>query len=268
MKKVIILLLLIIGSVSCKNDTEEINFKVGFLPNSIYTQVQNQIVENTINYVASKDIIESLKKNGVSNPDTSKSNIVLKSIVRTGSTFRNSFPIHIEFLESNHSVLKKDSKFYGKSEGGVTKIDSIISDKMTTDTKEMVRATMETMLNQIKYPERKIKIGESFENRTPMKMPVYLPIKIEVESIYTLEKIENGIGYFNLYHRIRSKTKDYRKSLVGRGKGTMKYDIEKNFFTKLYSEMEINVQAELEGFGVKLSIKSIADQNTEILKKE
>ena len=264
MKNNTLLLLLLFITISCKKNTDEIDFKVGYSPNFQYIQTQKQLVENAVKYIASDEILENLKINGISNPDTTKSYVKLKSVLRTGRELNNSFPVNVEFIESNHSSLKKGTKLYGKSIKGVTKIDSISALDMTAKAKEAMLFTLENMMNEIKYPEQKVKIGESFENKTSMNMPISLPINIEVESIYTLKKIENGIGYFDLNHKIKSKTKDYRKSLVGIGKGKIHYDIERNFFIKLYSEMKIDVEAELDGFSIKLGIESIADQNTEI----
>jgi hypothetical protein len=47
------------------------------------------------------------------------------------------------------------------------------------------------------------------------------------------------------------------------GKGQIDYDIEKQFFTKFYLEMEMNLKTELEVFSIELQTKSITDQTAE-----
>ena len=266
MKKTILLILLSISIISCTSQ-EEIDFKVGYLPN--YTLTQKQISENNVKYIASDEILQNLKNNGIENPTITKDTSLLKSVSKTGKLKGKEFPIAIELLESNNPTLVSGTKFFGKSIDGKTKIDSIFSSTMTEEKKKTLLPSMESMMNQIKYPNRKIKIGESFEQKNPMSMPIAdVTIEMEINSIYTLKKVENGIGYFNLdqVYSIKSATKDYEMELDGIGKGQISYDIEKQFFTKFYLDMEMNLKTELEAFNIELQTKSITDQTTDIIK--
>jgi hypothetical protein len=268
MKKTILLILLTISITSCKSQ-EEIDFKVGYLPNYNYTLTQKQISENNVKYIASDEILQNLKNNGIENPTITKDTSLLKSISRTGELNGNEFALNVELLESTHPRLKSGTKFYGKSINGMTKIDSISASNMTEEKKKTLLTSMESMMNQIKYPDRKIKVGEGFEQKNPMSMPIAdVTIEMEINSIYTLKKVENGIGYFDIdqVYSIKSATKDYKMELDGTGKGQINYDIEKQFFTKFYLEMEMNLKTELEVFSIELQTKSITDQTTEIKK--
>lgn len=267
MKNTILLFLLISAIVTCRSQ-EEIDFKVGYLPNYNYTLNQKQISENQITYISSDEILKKLKDNGIENPTIIKDTSLLRSVSKTGSLKGNEFPINIELLDSNNPSLKSGTKFYGKSVDGKTKIDSISSSTMSEETKGIVLPAMESMMNQIKYPDRKIKVGESFEQKNPMSLPIVdVTIEIEINSIYTLRKTENGIGYFDLdqVYSITSATKDYEMEMDGIGKGEIHYDIEKQFFTKYYLAMEMNLKTQLEGFSIELQTKSISDQTTEII---
>lgn len=268
MKKTILLILLIQTIYSCKSQ-EEIDFKVGYLPNLDYTLTQKQISENNVKYIASDEILQNLKNNGIQNPTITKDTSFLKSISKTGSLNGNEFPIEIELLGSTNPTLVIGTKFFGKSIEEKTKIDSISSSTMTEAKKKTLIPVMESIMNQIEYPNRKIKVGESFEQKNPMSIPIAdVTIEIEINSIYTLKKVGNGIGYFDLdqVYIIKSATKDYEMNLDGTGKGQIEYNIEKQFFTKFYLEMEMNLNTELEAFGIELKTKSITDQTTEIKK--
>jgi len=268
MKKIYLLILLTSVITSCKSQ-EEIDFKVGYLPNFNYTLTQKQISENNIRYIASDEILQNLKNNGFENPTITKDTSLLKSISKTGELNGNEFPIDIELLESNNPTLVSGTKFFGKSIDGRTKIDSISSSTMTEEKKKTLMPVVESIMNQIEYPDRKIKVGESFEQKNPMSMPIAdVTIEMEINSIYTLKKIENGIGYFDLeqVYIIKSATKDYEMELDGFGEGQIEFDIEKQFFTKFYLEMEMNLKTELEAFSIELQTKSITDQTTEIKK--
>lgn len=266
MKKTLLFFLLILIFTSCKSQ-KTIDFKVGYLPNFNYTLLQKNISENNITYNGSKDFLQRLENNGIENPTITKDSSLLKSISKTGKLDGNNFPIEIELLESNNPTLNPGTKFYAKSIDGVTKIDSIYSSTMTEAKKRILLSTMESIMNQIKYPNKKMKVGESFEQNNPMTMPIGdVTIVIDISSIYTLNKISNGIGYFELdqVYKIKSATKDYEMKLDGTGKGQVEYDIKKQFFTKYYSEMEMDLTTNLEEFGIELQTKTITEQTTEI----
>ena len=262
----IILLILTLTVCSCQSQ-QAIDFKVGYLPNLNYTLSQKQISENNVLYIASDEIIENLKNNGYSNPTISKDITVLRSISKTGELNGNQFPLNIEVLESSNKSLDKGMRMHGNYVNEVIKIDSISNSSISEKSKKELLTSMETMMNQIKYPEGKIKIGESFEQKSPMSMPIAdVTIVMEINSIYTLKSVKDGIGYFDLgqVYSIKSATKDYKMALDGTGKGQIDFDIEKQFFTKFYLEMEMNLKTELEEFAIELQTKSITDQTTEI----
>lgn len=253
-----------ISICSCKGQ-EEIDFKVGYLPNHNYTLSQNQTSENTVKYIASSEILENLKNNGVENPTITETNAKIKSVSTTGELNGNSFPLEVELLQSSNKALSVGTKFFGKAIDATIKIDSISSLTMTEEKKKVLLPTMETMMNQMKYPNRKIKVGESFEQKNPMSIPIAdVTIEIEINSVYTLENVNDGIGYFNLdqIYTIKSANKDYEMNLDGTGNGQIEYDIKKQFFTKYYLEMAMNLTTELETFGIELQTKSITDQTT------
>lgn len=268
MKKAILLILYTISITSCMSQ-EEIDFKVGYLPNYSYTLTQKQISENNVKYSASDEILQYLEDNGIENPTISKDISHLKSISKTGKLEGNEFPINVELLESTNPTLTGGTKFFGKSVAGKTKIDSISSSTMTEEKKRTMLPVMEAMMNQIQYPNRRIKVGESFEQKNPMSIPIAdVTIELEINSIYTLRKVENGIGYFDIdqVYILKSATKDYEMELDGTGKGQIDYDIEKQFFTKFNLEMEMNLKTELQAFSIELQTKSITEQTTEIIK--
>jgi len=260
--------ILILILTSCSNKTSQtIDFKVGYSPNKEYRLSQTQTSENNVKYNGSDEILSNLKNNGVANPTITNTTSIMKSISKTGELDGNQFPLDIEVLESSNKTLNKGMRMHGKSMDGITKIDSITNSPMTEKKKIELLTSMETSLNNIKYPERKISIGESFEQTSITSMPIAdVTIELEIKSIYTLNKIENGVGYFDLnqIYEIKSATKDYVMSLDGTGQGKINYDIEQQFFTKYYSEMEMNLKTELELFNIEIQTKSVTNQTTEI----
>lgn len=264
--KILFLTFLTLTALSCQSQ-QEIDFKVGYLPNFSYTLTQKQTSQNKVKYTGSEEVIKELTEKGIVNPTITNNTSTLKSRSKTGELKGDTFSLNVELLESSNPRLTSGTKFYGKSINGLTKIDSMSSSKMAEEKKAALLKAMESVMNQIKYPERKIKIGESFEQKSPISMPIGdVTIEIEINSIYTLQKVENGIGHFGLdqVYQLKSATKDYEMSLSGTGNGKIEYDIEKEFFTKYLSEMEMKLVTELNAFGVELETKSLTEQTTEV----
>jgi hypothetical protein len=269
LNKIYLLILLTSLTTTYNKGQDVINFRVGYLPNYNYTVTLKQNSENNVKYIASDDILQKLENNGIENPTIKKDTVLLKSVSKTGELKENEFLIDIEYLESNNTFLSSGTKFFGKSVDGKTKIDSIYSLTMTEEEKRTFLPTMETMMNQIKYPNRKIRVGESFSLTNTISMPIAdVTIQMEINSIYTLKKIENGVGYFDLDQTfiLKSATKNYEIVLDGRGKGQIDYDMQNQFITKYYLEMEMNLKAGLEAFSIEVNTKNVTDQKTEIEK--
>ena len=266
MKKIYLLFLLVIALYSCQSQ-EEINFEVGYLPEYKYTLSQNQVSENTIRYKGSEETLNKLKNKGVQNPTIIKSESKIKSISETGELDGNSFPLKVELLESSNKRLSPGTKFYGKIVNGNVKIDSISSDQMSKELRNVLLNSMETAMNQIKYPKLKIKIGESFDQTSTMKIPVgNFVTEILIKSIYTLKKVNDKIGYFDLKqdYKIKSKNGSYEMKVDGNGTGQIEYDTEKQFFTKYRSEMVMNIQTKLDSITMDLEVKSSTQQETKV----
>ncbi len=247
---------------------EEIFFKVGYLPNNDYTLSQVTFTENNVKYIASEEFLKNLKNNGVANPTIRRDTSGLSSMSRTGAPIEEHyFPIEVEILISTNPALASGTVFHGWSIDGVTTVDSITSSTMSDAAKAALIGSAETMLNQIKYPERMIAIGESFEQKSPMTMPLSdVVMDIEVNSVFTLSKIENGIGYFDLdqVYTLKAATKNYEMALEGVGSGHIEYDVDKQFITKFYLDMEMSLAAELELFSIEFLTKSTTSQKTVI----
>lgn len=70
---------------------------------------------------------------------------------------------------------------------------------MTKNQKEALMKMMESVFNQVEFPNKKVKVGESFNQETTMSIPIEnVYLEMNINSLYTLKNIENGIGYFNL----------------------------------------------------------------------
>src|SRR5690554_7322809 len=110
MKKTILFVLLLSAITSCKSQ-EEINFKVGYLPNLNYTLTQKQISENTVKYIASDQFLQNLENNGIKNPTSTKED--RKSTRLNSSHVRISYAVFClkKKKKKKKKIIKKINKY-------------------------------------------------------------------------------------------------------------------------------------------------------------
>lgn len=266
MKRIVFIVLFVLSIMPCLGQ-EEIYIKFGHLPNLQYTQTEESTIVFNLSFIASEEILQELKKNGVENPAFVEDSSRTQSLVTTGDLIGNQFQIDIELLETNNPALPIGTKFFGKSIDGRVVIDSISSSALNAQEKELILNSMESILNQVQLPERLVKIGESFEQILPMTFPIG-PMVLDMEIInnYTLTKIANGLGYFDLKQDmvLKSNFEDVEMRLDGTGEGHMEYDIKNQFFTKYAVEMEMNMTMELEEFTMELQGVTTMLQTSEV----
>lgn len=269
MKKILLLILLSISIYSCKTQ-KEINFNVSYLPNSLYTKTQKNVTESYMKYIASDEIMQKLKEQGIENLSVTKDSSFLKYKTNTGTIVGNEFPIVLEPLESEDPFMDNNSKFYGKSVEGKIQIDSISSTTFTQQEKAILFPILESMIDKVNYPKRKFKVGESFQQEDPLQLPLATgeAMDIMINSIYTLKKVKRDIGYFDLeqHYHFTSPLQDFEVEIEGIGKGKVKYDIEKQSIINYYVEMKSLLKSDLEDFSIQLESKIITEQTTEVIK--
>lgn len=266
--KYIFLTLLSITFYSC-NSQEHIDFKVGYLPNHNYILTQNIVSENNVKYIASDKILQKLKENGVENPTVTTETNYLKSISKTGNLKSNRLPIEVEILDSSNPVLKKGSDVYGHTLNNKVKIDSITSTALTDDRRKALMPAIESALQQIEYPSKVFRVGESFEQESETSMSVAEEtLLLKIKSKYTLGRIENSTGYFSLIQEyvIESAPKDLEFEFSGYGTGQIQFDERLQFFTKFFLEMEMDLKMELKTFTIEVKTRNTTDQSTEVEK--
>jgi hypothetical protein len=247
---------------------QTISFRVGYQPNTQYRLSQQQISRNTINYIASEEMLAQLEQGGVTNPTVVTDSTITVSLTRTGAGTPENFPIEIEMLESSNAALGNGTMFYGFSEGGMARIDSIANSGMDGQMQQLVMGAVESMMNQMQFPEQQLSPGEGFQHAVPLKLPMG-PIVLEMEIIsdYLLEKVAAGLAYFKVDQQLQMKTEveGYEINASGTGTGKVTYDVQQQFFRAYHSEMQMEMEMQLEAFTLELQMMSITDQQTEIV---
>lgn len=272
-----ILISLIFVSISFNIYSQnELTLKIRYSPETNYSQTIEQTSENDITYSGSKEFLQKIKDKGIQNPTVTNSTSTIKSIFKTGKlNSKNFFSLTMEFLNSTNNDGKQiipDGTiiyWYGTVDN-MPKLDSIVSKDLDNKFKKELLQTMQNTFSQISFPDRKLKIGESFSQETPLSIPV-LSTTIEMTMLtnYKLISIEDNLGNLEVSQNYTMKSKISNNDIVatGSGKGKIVYDIKNNFFLKHQTNGEIEMNVKMKDINVKVKSKNTFMQDVIISKK-
>lgn len=275
MKKYI-LFLLTLSHFFCNSQTQkEVIFKVQYKPETKYNQTIEQTSQANIKYSGSDDFMRKLKDKGVQNPTITNTQSKIETIFKTGKqTNKKTFPITIEFAKSTSSDGKKiipdGTLIYGYgSNGNMPTLDSIVSNGLDENFKKTLLQTMQSTFAQLSFPEKRVKIGESFSRESPLSIPIAATtLDMTITTTFKLLDIINGIADFDVssIYTMKSVITKYTIKATGNGKGKMLYDIVNNNFTRYETDTEMKMNLKLENFDMDLDSKSGFIQTTTISK--
>jgi hypothetical protein len=142
-------------------------------------------------------------------------------------------------------------------------IDSIINLK-----DESLRSTLEqslsNMLGQIEFPDKKIRIGDSFTIETPLRIPAENGAVMDMKIIntYRLDSLRQSLAFFDIEQQIESTAsiKEAEFEMNGSGTGKLVYNIEFDTYELYETELEMNSIVEVSG--IKVKTKSITKSVT------
>jgi len=146
---------------------------------------------------------------------------------------------------------------------GTLKADSVAGQKLTDTSAQNVSKMMNLVQKNIKFPDRPMKVGESFTQDMPLNIPVGHNMKIESKVIYKLVSVADGKAYFDI-----NQTMDMRIpiqgdaiNLSGEGTGKMVYSIKDHFATAYSADMNLKFTGTIKTLKIDAGAKMIMDYN-------
>jgi len=265
MKQNVILPLVAIAFLLSTCSQKEVKFETKFSPNRTYTATMTSTSSSTMNFHGDENLINQIKANGTTLPIAMEGKQGLTAIISTGSmNSDNEFSMKTTYNDiSNTHVIngKKQAEIESPINGmalygrvvpaSELKIDSLVGSNVNKQLQAILTQTIEGLLNQMTFPDDSIKVGESFEQKIPMSIPVanLSPIQIIISVTRTLVKIEDNKAYFELTQDVNLdlETEQGDVKAYGSGTGNSVYDFDHSFTTLYDAELSIDlvVQAEL-----------------------
>lgn len=278
MKKILLLILVSLPSLHYGQSGQILDFKIAYAPKMTYHQIVEQSSETELHYIASPEILEKLKNKGVKNPTLGKTLTIMESVFKTGNAAKDGFfPVSIEFIKStnseNKTIIPDGTFMYGKASASTMPVlDSIVSKDLDASFKATLLQTMQSMFSQIALPEKKLKVGESFVQETPLSIPVAgISFDMKISTTYKLVSMTNQMANFDIVQKytlnvIITEGQQYNITADGGGTGKLNYDIPNHFATSFKLDIGLNFDIKQEMFSLKLKSNSGFNQNVKISK--
>ena len=268
----IILQLLTLTLLSCNSQSQDLlKFKVQYKPETKYSQTIEQTSHSDMKYSGSEEFLQKLKDKGVQNPTITDKVSKIESVFTTGKlTDGTNFPLTMEFIKTTSSDGKKEipdgTLIYGHgSIGNMPTLDSIVSSGLDEEFKKTLLQAMQSTFSQLSFPEKKVKIGESFSRESPLSIPIAgVTVEMAITTTYKLLSITNGIADFDVsqIYTMKSTITKYTIKATGSGKGKLLYDVSNNYYLKYQIDTEMGMNMKLDNFDLDLNSKSGFIQTT------
>lgn len=255
-------LFLITGIVHSQS---EVLFKVSFAPNSTYTSVTTTEVKSLMNFEADDETLEKLKRNGMDLPLEMVQHSEISVISETGTLDSNkNLPILIYYdkMKSYSTVNgnptpRNENPFAGVTihahitPENKTVLDSLGGKKIDEPVADMLKSTIDQVLNTIDFPDKPIHIGEHFSNQVPLSIPIgnQPPMNMFIDLEYHLKSIDNDMASFDVTQNVslsmEQQNIDFKAE--GKGLGVLLFDIEKGITSRYETDLPMKLVANLPG---------------------
>ncbi|WP_072975778.1 hypothetical protein [Flavobacterium saccharophilum] len=275
MKNILLLFLISFPFFNYGQSNQILDFKPGYSLETIYRQATSNSSDYEVVYSGNEKFLENLKQNGIVNPTKIKNSFNLETLSKTGKTDKSgNFPITIEYLKSidanGKTIIPNGTLLYGKtSSSTMPEMDSIVSKGMEESFKNIIFQTVKSTFSQLVMPQKKLKIGESFIQESPLTLPIAgINIEMQITTTYRLKSMNSKNAFFDITQTYTMKMSDSRFETngAGIGKGDLIYDIPNHFITGNTLVMDFNLDLKSTDFTLQLKSKSDFKQTSEISK--
>ncbi len=238
MKKITALLSVFLFTLTAQAQT--VDFKIEYKPNTTYTSTTSQDNKVEVGY-GGEPMVQEMKSQ-------------LVNTIKVGALSNGEAPFTIELsmdTSEQGAAQINGTKVTGKVKPGqVPVIENVKTPGNEPMMNDMIKGMMEQAMAQTFLPARKVKVGESFTQESPMEIPMG-PVTMKMKDVvtYKLLKVEGRKAHFSQDHVITLDMDVEGQNMKGNGtgSGTVVYDMDNNFIVNNVTDMVMNMGFEAQG---------------------
>jgi hypothetical protein len=239
--------------------TEPVNFTIRYLPQTSYELYSNSQTSTTVTLTG---ITPATKKTliaqGVTKPivNIQKKEMLMKTVIgKPGSdklcpvsylleTFKTT-KVTDEGESESISPLQSTAFYGNRTTEGKLQIDSMNNQNFTAVDKKAIINSFNTLLNQVQFPSKMLRPGDSFTQDMTLNMPLGADqMKILVQSTYTLQKKVDSLAYIDVRQVLTYNFTMGDKQKIqagGGGSGKMIYNINHQYADLYETDLSIDL---------------------------
>jgi hypothetical protein len=263
-KNYFFIILLLISLTSCGQETFEFESKIN--PEKIYTLSMNMSSTNKTKYLTERTDLKDKTSEGISSTEMTRITTT-KKIEENGQ-----FAATIEYgkIIKIANGSKTENPITGTIVNGYYKentlnVQEVISEQLNEKTKNSIKYALENVKPDIDFPKKPLKIGDSFEHKMPMTIPVdgTNPVKINIIKTFKLKSVKDNIALFDLEEIIQLNTEIEQTNVIanGNGNGFVEFDISENHLIKNNASFTIELNVKIND---ELTVNTVVGSNSEI----
>lgn len=264
-KNYFFIILLLISLTCYGQKTFEFESKIN--PEKIYTLSMNMSSTNKVRYLTERADLKDKISEG-------NSSTVMTRITTTKKLDENGqFPATIVYgkIIKITNGIKTENPITGTIVNGFYKenrlnVQEVISDQLNEKTKKSIKYALENVKPDIDFPKSPLKIGDSFEHKMPMTIPIdgANPVKINIIKIFTLKSVKDNIATFDLKEKIELSTEIEQVNVIasGKGNGTVEFNISENHIVKNNATFTIELNVKISN---ELTVNTVVGSISEII---
>jgi hypothetical protein len=258
-------------------------FRLGFLPNHNYKTSTVMDMNMTLNMFGTPQEMAKAKAQGF--PMTMNMVNNVDCTIATGQKAADeSFPTQFKYNNLTTSVTVNgkevqhvtnplaNQKIYGKyDKAGTLSLDSISGKTLDDQSKAMLMNMLQQLVSKVKFPQKPVKVGETFDQVVPVSLPVnQMQMQINMKMTYKLTKIEGDQAFFDIVEaglfkaNIGKENMDMTGNLSGTG--SMIFGINENYplSYKTGMQMTYNIRRNQKQVVMKALAKINVAQQTQV----
>lgn len=269
---------LIFISTNSSAEEKSITFKMEMKPNKTYTSHTKSTSFSEMDFIGDQKIIERIKSNHLELPMIMENtNDMTTKIITKEYDKNNEIPATLSFEDITYTVIINgqetpiDSQITGMKILGrydsdsKFKVDSIIGGNVSPQVENSLKSMFESTQQAITFPEKPMKVGETFHSKMPMAIPMegMNPFEINIDMEYKLIRINEDTAFFDINATVELNTKQEQMNMTakGTGTGTAEFDIKESYLTKYKFIMPMDMTMQVDtNLMMKMKMHSISEQ--------
>lgn len=263
MKKLIIILVCSLFSITYKSQEKSVILKQEFKPNSEYTMKMITSLNGEMEFMGDEEFKKAIKEKTGSDKMQMESEKDIQINIVTSAQINNETPFTWKYIINKSKTLMNGTEIPSKSldvfknlqilgkyiNGNEILIEDFKGGNIDITLQNMLKDMLKQVNMNVNFPKTAMKIGDDFTQTTPLKMniPSVGIMNFKINTNYKLINIENDLAFFDIIQTfsLDSEVKLFDMDASGDGNGKAIFDIKNNLMKSIISDIDMNMAIQL-----------------------